>query len=77
MPDDVTPLASTQSVLRVKGLEGLRTALKDAKTYGATTVLLVPGKVADPKKAEKVLKSAGGKQNHGDSPAVRRPLNRR
>src|SRR2546423_15074114 len=34
-------------------------------------------KVADLKKAEKVLKSAGGKQNHGDSPAVRRPLNRR
>ena len=34
--------------VREKALETLRGALRDAKFYGATTVLLVPGKVADP-----------------------------
>jgi hypothetical protein len=34
-------------------------------------------KVADPQKAQKVLKSSGGKVNHGDTAAVRRPVNRR
>lgn len=35
-------------------------------------------KVADPKKAEKVLKSSGGsRQSHTDGPAGRRPANRR
>jgi hexulose-6-phosphate isomerase len=32
---------------RAKGLAALKTALKDAKAYGATTVLLVPGKVSN------------------------------
>ncbi len=31
--------------VRAKGLEGLKTALRDAKTYGATSVLLVPAVV--------------------------------
>jgi hexulose-6-phosphate isomerase len=35
--------------VRAKGLEGLRTALRDCKAYGGTTVLLVPGAVRDPK----------------------------
>ena len=30
--------------VRAKGLDGLRTAIKDAKEYGASTVLLVPGR---------------------------------
>ena len=30
--------------IRAKGLEGLRTAIRDAKDYGASTVLLVPGR---------------------------------
>ncbi len=34
--------------VRARGLDGLRTALEDAKLYGATTVLIVPGKVGDP-----------------------------
>ncbi len=33
--------------VRAKGLEGLKTALRDCKTYGGTTALLVPGKVGD------------------------------
>ena len=32
---------------RAKGLEGLRQALRDAKRYGATSVLLVPGVARD------------------------------
>ena len=35
--------------IRAKGLEALHTAIDDAKFYGATTVLVVPGKVGDPK----------------------------
>ena len=41
-------LSDPDSAVRAKGLEGLRTAIKDAKLYGATTVLLVPGKVSNP-----------------------------
>ncbi len=33
--------------VRAKGLAGLRTALEDAKLYGADTVLLVPGRVSN------------------------------
>jgi hexulose-6-phosphate isomerase len=33
--------------IREKGLEGLRQALRDAKRYGATSVLLVPGVARD------------------------------
>ena len=35
--------------VREKGLEALRGAIKDAAFYGATTVLVVPGAVRDPK----------------------------
>jgi len=35
--------------VRAKALETLKGALRDAKLYGATTALLVPGKVSDPK----------------------------
>ena len=35
--------------MREKGLEGLKTAIRDCKYFGGTTVLLVPGKVADDK----------------------------
>jgi L-ribulose-5-phosphate 3-epimerase len=35
--------------VRAKALETLKGALRDAKFYGATTALLVPGRVADPK----------------------------
>lgn len=42
-------LSDPNPEVRAKGLAGLRTALEDAKFYGADTVLLVPGKVADPK----------------------------
>jgi len=38
-------LSDPDPAVRERGLEALRTALKDAKFYGATTVLLVPGKV--------------------------------
>lgn len=41
-------LSDPDPEVRAKGLEGLRTALRDAKAYGATTVLLVPGKVSNP-----------------------------
>jgi hexulose-6-phosphate isomerase len=34
--------------VRAEGVKALRTAIDDAKFYGADTVLLVPGKVADP-----------------------------
>ena len=34
--------------MRAKGVEALRTAIDDAKFYGADTVLLVPGKVTNP-----------------------------
>ena len=42
-------LSDPDAKVRARGLAGLRTALNDAKTYGATTVLLVPGKVSNPK----------------------------
>ena len=40
-------LSDPDPAVRAKGLEALQTALKDAQVYGATTVLLVPGKVAN------------------------------
>jgi len=39
------PLSHPDEKVRQEGLEGLQRALKDAKTYGATSVLLVPGRV--------------------------------
>ncbi len=39
------PLSSPDPDVRAAGLEGLKTALRDAKAYGAQTVLLVPGVV--------------------------------
>jgi L-ribulose-5-phosphate 3-epimerase len=42
-------LSDPDPAVRAVGLEALRTALKDAKFYGAETVLLVPGAVRDPK----------------------------
>ncbi|MFQ5505311.1 MAG: sugar phosphate isomerase/epimerase family protein [Planctomycetota bacterium] len=38
-------LSDPDPEVRRKGVEGLRTALRDAKSYGASTVLLVPAKV--------------------------------
>jgi hexulose-6-phosphate isomerase len=38
-------LSDPKSEVRARGLAALQTALQDAKTYGATTVLLVPGVV--------------------------------
>jgi L-ribulose-5-phosphate 3-epimerase len=40
-------LSDPDPAVRAKGVEGLRTAIGDAKLYGATTVLLVPGKVSN------------------------------
>jgi L-ribulose-5-phosphate 3-epimerase len=39
------PLSSPNANVRQEGLEGLQQALKDAKRYGASSVLLVPGVV--------------------------------
>jgi len=39
------PLSHPDAAVREEGLEGLRRALRGAKTYGATTVLLVPAVV--------------------------------
>src|SRR5947207_6735082 len=39
------PLSSPDDKVRQEGREGLQRALQDAKRYGATSVLLVPGKV--------------------------------
>lgn len=44
-----TRLSDPDSKVRAKGVEALRTAIDDARFYGADTVLLVPGKVSDPK----------------------------
>jgi hexulose-6-phosphate isomerase len=44
-----TRLSDPDPAIRDKAVEALRTALKDAKYYGATTVLVVPGKVTNPK----------------------------
>lgn len=41
------PLSHPDEKARKEGLEGLLQALKDAKRYGATSVLLVPGVVND------------------------------
>src|SRR5205814_9664820 len=38
-------LSDPDPAVRARGLDALKTALHDAKTYGATTALLVPGKV--------------------------------
>lgn len=38
-------LSSPDEAVRAKGIEGLKTAIADCKTYGGTTVLLVPGVV--------------------------------
>lgn len=42
-------LSDPDPAVRAQGLAGVRTSLKDAKFYGADTVLLVPGAVRDPK----------------------------
>ncbi|MDH5398465.1 MAG: sugar phosphate isomerase/epimerase [Cyclobacteriaceae bacterium] len=38
-------LTDPDAGVRAKGLDGLKTAIKDAKAYGSSTVLLVPGRV--------------------------------
>lgn len=43
-------LSDPDPAVQARGLAGLRTALDDAKFYGADTVLLVPGRVSDPQK---------------------------
>ena len=40
-------LSDPNAETRAKGLDALKTALKDCKFYGGNTVLLVPGKVSD------------------------------
>lgn len=40
-------LSDPDAAVRARAVEALQTALKDAKFYGASTVLLVPGKVAN------------------------------
>jgi L-ribulose-5-phosphate 3-epimerase len=40
-------LSDPDAEVRAKGLQALRTAIDDAEFYGADTVLLVPGKVAN------------------------------
>lgn len=42
-------LSSPDAAVRERGLAALRTAIDDCKFYGGTTVLLVPGRVADAK----------------------------
>ncbi len=39
------PLSDPRESIRKEGIEGVTQALKDAKTYGASSILLVPGKV--------------------------------
>jgi hexulose-6-phosphate isomerase len=41
-------LSDPDAAVRAKGVEALRTAIDDARFYGADTVLLVPGKVSNP-----------------------------
>jgi L-ribulose-5-phosphate 3-epimerase len=43
-------LSDPDPSVRAKGLEGLKTALRDSKHLGGDTVLLVPGAVKDPEK---------------------------
>jgi L-ribulose-5-phosphate 3-epimerase len=40
-------LSDPDPAVRARGLEGLKTAIADAKTFKASSILLVPGKVAD------------------------------
>lgn len=40
-------LSDPDPAVRAAGVEALKTAIRDAKTYGGTSVLLVPGKVDD------------------------------
>lgn len=40
-------LSDPDPTVRAKGLEGLKTAIRDCKYFGGTTVLLVPGKVSN------------------------------
>ncbi len=40
-------LSHPDEAIREEGLAGLKTAIKDSKAYGGTSVLLVPGKVDD------------------------------
>ena len=44
-----TRLSDPEAAVRARGLNALMGALQDAKTYGADTVLLVPGKVTNKK----------------------------
>jgi L-ribulose-5-phosphate 3-epimerase len=46
------PLSSPDENVRREGLEGLLQALKDAQRYGASSVLLVPGRVIKEKNKE-------------------------
>lgn len=41
------PLTDPDPAIRAEGLEGLKQCLRDAKSYGASSVLLVPGVVND------------------------------
>jgi L-ribulose-5-phosphate 3-epimerase len=41
-------MSDPDPAMRAKAVENMKTALNDAKVYGAETVLLVPGKVSDP-----------------------------
>jgi L-ribulose-5-phosphate 3-epimerase len=41
-------LSSPDAAVRERGLAALRTAIDDCKFYGASTVLLVPGRVSNP-----------------------------
>ena len=43
-------LSDPDPAVREKGITGLETALRDSKAYGGSSVLLVPGRVADPEK---------------------------
>lgn len=45
-----TRLSDPDAAVRERGLEGLKTALRDSKRVGGSTVLLVPGAVKDPEK---------------------------
>lgn len=42
-----SPLSDPDPKVREKGVEGLKLTLEDAKTYGADTILFVPGRVSD------------------------------
>jgi hexulose-6-phosphate isomerase len=44
-----TRFSDPDEAVRAKAVEALLTAIDDAHTYGASTVLVVPGRVADPR----------------------------